>query len=148
MAVNGEITLPAWGDGEHKFNVAKIRCILELEEKCGVGVSEIYSRITNGKWKFNDIRETLRLGLIGGGMNPDQALKLIQRYVDDRPWMENLLPAQAVLIAAMVGVTGDDVGKKAETERATEETPSTPTDDSSAPSSTESARRFISHPVS
>jgi Phage tail tube protein, GTA-gp10 len=136
MAVNGEVEL-TWGDGEHKFNIAKLKCILELEEKCGSGVAEVFNRIRDGRWKFNDIRETLRLGLIGAGMMPDRALRLINRYCDDRPWTENLLPAQAVLIAAMVGVPGDDLAKKVETER-TKEDQSTPTADSSVPSSTDS----------
>ena len=138
MAVNGEVEL-TWGDGEHKFNIAKLKCVLELEEKCGVGVAEIYQRITTGKWKFNDIRETLRLGLIGGGMPPDRAIRLINRYCDDRPWSESILPAQAILIAAIVGVPGDELTKKAETERATAER-SSETVDSSAPLSTDSAQ--------
>ena len=139
MAVNGEIEL-TWGDGEHKFNIAKLRCVLELEEKCDAGIAAIFARIQEGKWKFNDIRETLRLGLIGGGAAPDKAARLVQRYCDDRPWAESVLPAQAVLIAAMVGVPKDDpLTKKADTERTTED-PSTPTmDESTAPYSTDSA---------
>lgn len=108
---SGEIELK-WGDGEHKFNVAKLKCIFELEEKCGVGIAEIYQRIVGGKWHFNDLRETLRLGLIGGGLPPDQALRLINRYCDDRPLMESVLPAQAVIMAAIVGVVGDNPEKK------------------------------------
>lgn len=139
MAVNGEIKLN-WGDGEHRFNVAKLRCYLELEEKCNAGIAEIYQRIIDGRWKFNDLRETLRLGLIGGGTSPDHALSLINRYCDERPLTESLLPAQAVIMAALVGVPGDNAEKKAETERATAE-PSSTKEGSSAPSSTVSERR-------
>jgi Phage tail tube protein, GTA-gp10 len=137
MAANGEIQI-VWADGEHKFNIAKLKCVLELEDKCGAGVAEVFNRIREGRWKFNDIRETMRLGLIGAGMIPDKALTLVQRYVDDRPWSENVLPAQAILIAAMVGVRGDEPEKKADAERATEGRSTTPTVDSSAPSSTAS----------
>jgi|SRR5262249_55782302 len=137
MAVNGEIEL-TWADSEHKFNIAKIKCVLELEDKCGVGVAEVFLRIRDGRWKFNDIRETIRLGLIGAGMLPDRALNLVQRYVDDRPWSESILPAQAILIAAMVGVPGDDLTKKEKTEGAEESRSTTTTVDSSAPSSTDS----------
>jgi hypothetical protein len=77
----------------------------------------------------------LRLGLIGAGMIPDRALTLVQRYVDDRPWSENVLPAQAVIIAAMIGVPGDELEKKEPAEQ-TKESRSTETVDSSAPSST------------
>jgi hypothetical protein len=137
MAINGEIEIK-WGDGEHKFNIARLKCVLELEEKCGVGIAEIFTRIQEGRWRFSDIRETLRLGLIGGGATPDKALRLINRYCDDRPWAENVLPAQAVLMAAIVGVPQDDpLTKKAKTERA-EDGRSTKTDAMSAPSSTDS----------
>lgn len=137
MAVNGEIEL-VWGDGEHKFNIAKLRCVLELEEKCGSGIAEIMVRIRDGRWKFYDIRETVRLGLIGAGMLPDKALTMTQRYVDERPWAENVLPAQAILFAAMIGVQGDNPEKKVETERDKENRSSATTVDSPAPSSTDS----------
>src|SRR5262245_28288986 len=138
MAINGEVEL-TWGDGEHKFNIAILKLTLELEENCKAGVAEIYYRISNGKWKWEDVRETLRLGLIGGGASPIQALRLINRYCDGRPWTESLLTAQAVLIAAMVGVPGDELGKKPEAERAKESQSTTPTGDSSVPPSTDSA---------
>lgn len=139
MATNGEIELQ-WGDGEHKFNIAKLRCVLELEEKCGCGIAEILSRIRDNRWKFSDVRETMRLGLIGGGMLPDKALTMTQRYVDERPWVENVLPAQAVLFAAMVGVQGDNPEKKTETERDKDNQSSGQTVDSPAPSSTDSVQ--------
>lgn len=137
MASNGEIEL-TWADGSHKFNIAKIKSALELEEKCDAGVAEIFQRIRENRWKINDIRETLRIGLIGGGMMPDKALTLINRYCDERPWTESLQPAVLVLMAAMVGVPGDEVGKKAETERAKEGQSSEKMEDLSVPSSTAS----------
>jgi hypothetical protein len=137
MAVNGEITLQ-WGDGEHKFNIAKLKCVLELEEKCGCGVAEIVTRLREGRWRFNDIRETIRIGLFGAGLTPDKCLTLVQRYVDDRPWSENILTAQAILFTALFGVPGDNPEKKAETERAEESRSTATTDDLSVPSSTDS----------
>jgi hypothetical protein len=107
---NGTIEL-AFGDGDQTFNVARIGQALELEEKCGAGVSEILDRLRTNRWKLNDVRETIRLGLIGGGMTPVNALNLVKRYVDERPWGESLLVAQAVMIAAIIGVPGDLVGK-------------------------------------
>lgn len=142
---NGQLELN-WADGTYQFNIAKIKCVLELEEKCDAGVAQIFKRIMDGTWKINDIRETLRLGLIGGGMVPDKAMRLISRYCDDRPWQESLQPAIAVLLAAMVGVQGDEVGKKQETER-TEESRSSSMADTSAPLSTDSEPQSDSHPV-
>lgn len=136
---NGTVRL-AWGDGDYDFNIAKIKHILELEEKCGAGIGAIYDRVRSQmgdapRWYFNDLRETLRLGLIGGGMEPPRALMLVQRYCDDRPLSESLKPALAVLLAAMVGIPGDEVGKKARRSRPRRR----PTQVSSAPSSTASA---------
>ncbi len=137
MAANGEVTIN-WADGEHKFNLAKIKLVFELQEKCDAGIAEIRKRILEDRWYAQDIRETLRLGLIGGGMTPDQALRLINRYCDDRPAVESVQPAIVVILAYMFGVPGDEVGKKAATERAKEGAPSEKMDDSSVPLSTDS----------
>ena len=110
MATGG-ITL-AWADGEHAFNCAKIGLVLELEEKCGCGIMEIYSRIIDKRWRFSDIREPIRLGLIGGGKTPAQALALTRRYVDDRPFAESVQTAELILMAALVGHPEESVGKK------------------------------------
>jgi len=142
MAVNGSVTFE-WGDAEYVFCVAKIKLALELEEKCSSGVAEVFDRLRNDKWRINDVRETLRLGLIGGGLEPVAALKLVTRYCDDRPWIESVQPALLVLMAAMVGVPGDDVGKKPSTEEPSQEKgvdPLSPTTvDSFAPSYMDSA---------
>ena len=131
LAVNGKIEL-AWGDGDHVFNIAKLGLVLELEEKCGCGVYEVFTRIRENRWRLHDIRETVRLALIGGGKTPAEALGLVKRYVDERPWQENIHVALAVLMAAIVGVPGDDVGKEQAERAATGAT----MDASSAPQST------------
>jgi len=140
MAANGEIELD-WADGKHKFNIAKLKCVLELEEKCGCGIAEVVNRLRDGRWHFNDIRETIRLGLFGAGMMPDRALALTQRYVDDRPWAENVLVAQAILYKALVGQPGDNPEKKAEAERTEENRSSTTRVDTSVPPSTDSEQQ-------
>lgn len=101
MAASARITL-LWGDGDRTFRLA-IGQLRELQDKCDAGPAEILGRLSNGTWRVDDIRETLRLGLIGGGATPTDALVLVARYVDSRPLMENVMPAQAVLLAAIVG---------------------------------------------
>jgi hypothetical protein len=49
MATNGEVEL-TWGDGQHKFNVAKIKSALELEEKCNAGIAAIFKRVVHDTW--------------------------------------------------------------------------------------------------
>jgi len=99
-----------WGDGEHVFRLA-IGQLRELQEKCNAGPAEIYRRLSLGTWRLEDIRETLRLGLIGGGMKPPEATKLVGRYVDERPLMESIQPAQLVLMAVLTGAPDEPLGK-------------------------------------
>lgn len=134
--MNGQIEL-AWGDGDHTFNVAKLAQVFELEDKCGCGVMEVFTRIRESRWKFADIREVIRLGLIGAGMDPPKALLLVKRYVDDRPWGESVPVAMAILMAAIVGVEGDQPAKKTDADRGEHST--TPTGASSDPRSMASA---------
>jgi hypothetical protein len=98
------ITL-AWGDGQHAFRL-RIAELVELERQCDCGVFELYQRLAGGKWRTRDAREILRLGLVGGGMAPAGALGLVAHYCDERPLLENIEPALAVLLAALSGVPG------------------------------------------
>jgi len=112
---NGTIEM-TWADGDRVFNVARIALLLELEEKCGAGLATVYGRLVGKAWTVNDVRETIRLGLIGGGLAPAAALALVKRYVDDGPQriglIENAMTALAIVQAAMLGVRDDPVGKK------------------------------------
>lgn len=117
-----------WADGEYpvRLGIAQLR---ELQEKCDAGPMWIYERLTlnahNG-WLNQDIRETVRLGLIGGGMKPADALSLVKRYIDDRPAMESLVVAQAVLSFHLVGAPDEDrdLSKKEEAVTSTDSLPS------------------------
>jgi hypothetical protein len=118
-AQNGAIELD-WGDGTQTFNIAKLEQVFELQDKCGCGVMEVFERLRANRWRFEDVRETIRLALIGGGKTPTEALTLTRRYVDNRPWAESVVVAQTVLMAAIIGIPGDTPGKKPETDRAEE----------------------------
>lgn len=98
------ITL-TWADAEHAFNLKVPAQVEELEDKCGCGVNEVLNRLRDNRWKLADVRETVRIGLIGGGKTPDKALLLVKRYIDERPWAESVLVAQMILMAAIVGVS-------------------------------------------
>lgn len=110
MSSDGSVTLK-WADGEHDFRLP-IGQLRELQRTCDAGPLQILDRIGNRAWRLDDIRETIRLGLIGGGMDPMGALDRVLNYVDARPLMESVSTAQAVLIAALVGVPEDPVGGK------------------------------------
>jgi hypothetical protein len=128
---DGAVTI-AWGDGEYRFRLA-IGEIRELQEKCDAGPQEILRRLTVGTWRLNDMRETIRIGLIGGGMKPAEALGKIARYVDEFPLFDNILPARAILVAALVGVEEEPLGNGEPAEAETEATDASPSPPSMGP---------------
>jgi len=91
-----------WADGEYAFRLP-IGRLIELQEKCDAGPAFIMTRLQQGVWRVEDVRETIRLGLIGGGTKPTDALKLVERYVDERPMFESVVTAEAIISAALVG---------------------------------------------
>lgn len=96
---NAEVSFN-WADGEHTFRLA-LGQLRELQEKTSAGPLELLRRLHAGTWRVDDARETIRLGLIGAGMKPTDAIKLVLRYVDERPASESVPPAQAILMAAI-----------------------------------------------
>lgn len=118
MSRSGAITLE-WADGEHRFRLP-IGLIRELQEKTGHGPQSVYSRLAvTGEWQIDDVRETIRLGLIGGGIKPVEALSLVRRYVDEWPLLENVPIAAAIIGAALFSppedMPGEPIGAEAET---------------------------------
>lgn len=107
---NGALTTD-FGDGTYSFRLA-LGELEELQEKTGAGPFVVLRRLFDGTWRVADIRETIRLGLIGGGVEPLKALNLVRRYVDDRAdWIGNASIAQAVLGAALSGAAEEEAGK-------------------------------------
>jgi hypothetical protein len=100
-----------WADGEYKFRLA-IGQLRELQDKTGVGPYALLSRVIDRTWKVDDLREVIRLGLIGGGLEPLKALSLVKNYVEGRPLMESLTPVKVILAAALFGDPDDPVGKR------------------------------------
>ena len=109
MGRSAELTL-GWADGDYLFAL-KWGQLVELQEKTDAGPYFLLSRLHDGNWRVGDIREVIRLGLIGGGMEPINALGMVKRYVEDRPPMENLATAQAILGIAIMGAPEEKVGK-------------------------------------
>ncbi|MEN6535651.1 MAG: gene transfer agent family protein [Bryobacteraceae bacterium] len=129
-----------WANGEDTFCIAKVGLILDLEDKCHAGFAVIMARLENGAWGLNDVREPIRLGLIGGGMKPEAAMAAVRRHVDENPLAHSVLVAYEIVKAAMfgvpddpVGTAGDDDKKKEEPAKAPETGSITTTDASDAP---------------
>lgn len=124
MSRSAKCDLP-WADGMKTFRLP-IAQLEELQEKCDAGPNTIYQRLSMGTWLFQDVRETIRLGLIGGGAKSHEALTLVMRYVDPPvPLLDNVHIAKAILAAALVGSEDEPVGKGHATKgRATRKSPS------------------------
>lgn len=130
MSRDGSISFD-WADGLHNFRLP-LSQLRELQEKTGVGPMRLFQRLMDGSWRVDDAREIMRLGLIGGGMEPAQALRLVQRYVDVRPLAEAQAPAMLVLGAALHGTDQEAMPGKEEAPEA-----ATSADSSLSPHSTE-----------
>ncbi|MAM13022.1 MAG: hypothetical protein CML23_21740 [Rhizobiaceae bacterium] len=99
-----------FGDGIYPFRLGYGQ-ITELQEKCDCGPMRLLSRLQSGDWKIEDVFETVRIGLIGGGMEPKEALKLAGRYVKERPPLESHPLALAIVFAGLAGAPDETVGE-------------------------------------
>jgi hypothetical protein len=101
-----------FGDGTYTFRLG-LGEIEELERKCDLGIFRIVGRLAPQarEAKLVEIMETLRLGLIGGGTMPVEALALVKRYVEERPLDENRDVAYAVGLAALMRLHSSELEK-------------------------------------
>lgn len=107
MNNQGEITTK-WADGTYTFRLT-VAGILELEEKCDAPFAVIFDRLSAGKFKLRDVTETIRIGLIGGGMPAAKALPLVERY--GLPLVENAPIARLIVGAVMFGFEASPLGE-------------------------------------
>lgn len=130
-----------WAGGEHRFGL-KIEHLRALQERCDAGPEWILTRLSTKQWHVDDVVSTIRLGLEGGGMEKDEARKLVKKHVEDRPLTLSVLTAQAILMLALFGDPDDQPGEAdAGTETATaprdqEESGASPASTNGAASST------------
>jgi hypothetical protein len=118
-AEDGSITLQ-FGDADYTFRIAFGQW-RELQETVNaprlacnhpvVGPMELLQLLNTFNAWPHDVREVIRLGLIGGGMKPDRALVLVKRYVEGRPHGDAIMTARVVLHIAMFGPPDDQTGK-------------------------------------
>ncbi|TWF53265.1 gene transfer agent family protein [Neorhizobium alkalisoli] len=114
---DAQITLP-WADGDYTFRLGWGELEL-LQEACNAGPYVILNRLMSEQWFMGDIAHTIRLGLIGGGMKPADALKKVRDYVQNRPPAENVPYAQGILSAGLAGAPEE--GEVGESEAASQE---------------------------
>lgn len=118
---DAQITLP-WADGDYTFRLGWGELEL-LQEACNAGPYVILNRLMTEQWLIGDVSHTIRLGLMGGGLKPSEALKKVRDYVEKRPPLENLLLAQAIISAGLTGAPEE--GEVGESEAASQDSSST-----------------------
>jgi hypothetical protein len=91
-----------FGDAEHTFKLTD-DMIAELERLTGVGIGALYQRAVAMQFSAADLTNIIRLGLIGGGMNPQQAKTLTDTYAVNRPMSETFPVALDILDARWNG---------------------------------------------
>lgn len=128
MSRHASVTLD-WADGSYTFRLA-IGQLRELQEavnrprvKLGaplIGPATLFESLRSNDAWLHDVREVIRLGLIGGGTKPADALDLVRRYVDERPMAESSVHATLVLGAALFGSEEEPLEGKNQPARTTD----------------------------
>ena len=99
-----------WSGGEHPF-LLRIGELRALQSKCEAGPAWIMTRLLSGQWMVDDVVETIRLGLIGGGMEEKEARKVVNECVGDGAYQRNVVTAAAILRISIMGEADDPVGE-------------------------------------
>lgn len=141
-----------FADGEYRFALGLAQ-IHELQTKCGAGIGVIYARVLQGRvpdddighplyaaYHANDLVETIRQGLIGGGegivdgqpikVSAMRANDLVERYgpgADGVPLSAMWKLAAAILFAKIEGYepAADDAAAKKKAPRKLRPKPTT-----------------------
>ena len=109
MSLDASITLD-WADGTYVFRLAWSELEM-LQEAVDAGPWVVLGRLFDRTCRVGDISHVIRLGLIGGGKEPVEALKLTRAYVEARPPAENVMVAIGILGAALNGAREEPVGE-------------------------------------
>jgi len=113
--------------------------------RAGVPIARVLDAGVLGNVRLDQIRAVILNGLIGGGMAPNDAAKVVTSWVDNRPVLENALTAYAIGLAALIGPDDEEAAgelKGANPSRSPEENSG-----SGAAATTPSARRPASRRI-
>ncbi|WAJ26286.1 gene transfer agent family protein [Antarcticirhabdus aurantiaca] len=91
-----------FGDGEKRFSLT-LELIAELERLSGRGIGGLCRSLFAGDFHHAEVLQTIRLALIGGGTDPEEAAALVATYAAPRPVMEPYALAVAILETVMFG---------------------------------------------
>lgn len=116
-------TVLDWADGTFKFAL-KIEQLAELQEKTDAGpwyiqwaleaaaLARLAGMAPPKDMSPAYVSETIRLGLIGGGMDPIEALRKVRAYCGPGQLSQNVTVAYAIIGVALQGAPEDEPEKK------------------------------------
>lgn len=87
-----------FGDGEHVFTLTDA-VIPELERLTGSGIGTLFLRLVGNQFHLGDLTSIIRLGLIGGGMDPQRAQELVAAYGANAP-LDQIFPLALDILTA------------------------------------------------
>lgn len=125
----------AFGDAEYLFRLAWGE-LAKVQEACDAGPFVVLDRLRDSSCRLEEIAEVIRWGLIGGGLEPAKATRLIKLYVEGRPPAENRLTAYVVMAAGCHGAPEEQIEKKSEAPNLDNVLPISPTANSGSEPST------------
>lgn len=130
-----------WADDNYTFRLGWSE-LEALQEACDAGPWVILERLHNKQCRSGEIADVIRQGLIGGGLKPPEATKLVQRYVKERvtDLAENLLFAIAILQTALQGAPDEPVGEPGAASQEGNNSTVSPMERSDLPQSTETVQ--------
>ena len=99
-----------WADGTYTFRLPWAE-LEKLQEAVDAGPWVVLERLVTRQCRVGEISHVIRLGLIGGGLEPVRALTLTRQYVEARPPGENLIHAQVILSIALHGPPDEPAGE-------------------------------------
>lgn len=123
-----------FGDAEHTFDFST-PLLIELETLTGAGIGGLFNRLVKREFRFSDLLAVIRLGLIGGGLRPEEAGRLVKIYAEGRP-IEETFPLALEILSTLW------FGKPATTETPIEPAPA-PAPQSREPATSNTAETAI-----
>ena len=97
-----------FGDDTYAFGLT-LPLALELERKCDVSLSSTIRSFYESNYRLHVVIETLRLALIGGGLDPEKAKNLVETYLLPMGLEKSRMIAMVVLAELMTGDTDEDI---------------------------------------
>lgn len=100
-----------WRGGEHLF-LLRIGQLRALQDKCDAGPEWILERLATKKWRTEDVLQTIRLGLEGGGLGSQDARNLVEEHIEQRnAWLDHVGLAATILMHTLLADSGEPVGE-------------------------------------